>query len=81
MAYQDEVLADSPIFYYQRTESSGTNANDLGSSKNDGTYVNTPTLRVPVPIASDPSDAAVTFYCCPDESVTIPDRSWRHVHR
>ena len=38
MAYQDVVLADSPYLYYRLDETSGTTANDIGSSGQDGTY-------------------------------------------
>jgi hypothetical protein len=39
----------------------GTNANDLGSANNDGTYVNTPTFGVTGPITGEPSVTAITF--------------------
>jgi Concanavalin A-like lectin/glucanases superfamily len=73
MSYQSEVLADSPIYYFRLNEPSGTNANDLGSANNDGTYTNTPTLGVTGAILTDPTDTAVTFAAAQSEYVTIPD--------
>ena len=45
-AFQAWVLSKSPLNYWRLGEPSGTNANDLGSGANDGTYVGTPTLGV-----------------------------------
>ena len=45
-AFSDWVLSKSPLNYWRLNEPSGTNANDLGSGNNDGTYVGSPTLGV-----------------------------------
>lgn len=37
-AYRTEVLADSPVGYWPLDETSGTNADNLGSATADGTY-------------------------------------------
>ena len=37
MSYASEVLADSPLGYWDLQETSGTNANDQGSWNKDGT--------------------------------------------
>ena len=45
-AYSDAVLADSPTFYWQFEETSGTNADDATANNNDGTYAGTYTQGV-----------------------------------
>jgi len=59
MAYNDDVLALSPIAYWRLGESSGTTATDeIGSY--DATYTNSPTLGATGLLEGD-SDTAVTF--------------------
>ncbi len=38
MAYEDEVLADTPVLYWRFTENAGTTASDSAGNSNDGTY-------------------------------------------
>ena len=71
-SYQEEVLALSPTGYWRLGEPSGTNAVDLGSGLNDGTYTNTPTLGATGLLTGD-SDTAVTFVAASSEYVALGD--------
>jgi len=73
--YQTEVLADNPVAYFQLSEPSGTNANDLGSANNDGTYVNTPTLGVTGAITGVASNTAATFTAASSEFMETADNA------
>lgn len=44
MAYRDNVLALSPVAYWELQETSGTQADDSSGNGHHGTYVNSPTL-------------------------------------
>lgn len=44
MSYEDEVLADNPVGYWQLDELSGTTASDSSGNGRDGTYQGTYTL-------------------------------------
>ena len=54
------MLSKSPLNYWRLGEPSGTNADDLGSANQDGTYVNSPTLGVTGLVPND-ADTAVSF--------------------
>lgn len=58
-AYEDVVLADSPLVYWRLGESSGTTAVDASGNGRDGTH-NGSTLGEPGLIAGD-SDTAITL--------------------
>lgn len=44
LTYFDQVMADSPLIYYEVNEASGTTAIDSSGNSNDGTYVGSPTF-------------------------------------
>lgn len=72
MAYDTEVLADSPVGYWRLGESAGTTATDSSTNTNDGTYVGSPTLGATGVITG--SNTAVDFDGT-DDGVGIPDDS------
>ena len=58
-AYEDEVLADSPVGYWRLGETSGTSAADLGSAAQAGTYSGGYTLNQTSLLASDTANKSV----------------------
>ncbi len=58
-AYEDEVLADSPVGYWRLGETSGTSAADLGSAAQAGTYSGGYTLNQTSLLASDAANKSV----------------------
>lgn len=59
MAYSDEVLADSPHFYWRLDETVGTNADDATANNRDGTYTNSPALNEASLLASYPEGRSI----------------------
>lgn len=49
MSYDSEVLADSPVAYYETAETSGTTATDSGGGGHNGTFTGGVTLAQPGP--------------------------------
>ena len=72
--YMEQVLMDSPVRYLRLDETSGTVATDSSLSKQNGTYVNAPTLNVAGAIPGDP-DTAVTLAAASSQRVTVPGTS------
>src|SRR5262249_6105810 len=56
--YQQEVLADNPRSFWRLGEASGTNAADLGSGQNPGSYQNGVVLGRPGALTGDTDTAA-----------------------
>lgn len=59
--YQATVLADSPTHYWRLAETSGTNADDLGSGADDGTYTGTYTLAATSLLTTDTANKALSL--------------------
>lgn len=70
VAYSAAVLADAPIGYWRLNETSGTNAADLGSGGNAGTYVSGFTLNQAG--ATTDGDKAVLLAGTVGSMVTVP---------
>jgi len=73
-AYAAAILADSPSGHWRLGEATGTNAADIGSVNNPGTYQATPTLGVAGALAGD-TDTAVSFASASLQYVSIPDNA------
>ena len=58
--YRDAVLFDSPISYWRLGETTGTNANDIGSAYNVGTYIGGCTLNAESSLTKD-NNPSVAF--------------------
>lgn len=71
MSYSSEVTADAPIWWGRFQETSGTTCTDASGGGHNGTYNNTPTLAVAGPIASEPSDTAVSFASASSEDMRV----------
>lgn len=76
MAYEDEVLADSPWLYWRLNDQTGTQAVDSSGNSRDGTYVGGPTLAQAGAIASDPTNDSVSYDASNDYTVNedTPDQ-------
>lgn len=68
MAYQDEVLADSPIAYYRLGETSGTVANDSSGYNRNGAYSATGVTLGVAGLLSGDTDKAAYFDPATDTS-------------
>lgn len=70
MTYQSEVLADTPLVYWRLGETSGTNANDLGSANQDGTHQGSPLPAVNQASLIGDADKAVRYTGGTGQTVT-----------
>jgi RHS repeat-associated protein len=69
--YASEVLADSPAGFWRLSETTGTAAVDASGFGLTGTYVNSPTLGVAGPIATESPARAVSFNGT-SQKITLP---------